>query len=547
MGLTDVLMMFCGIGLLLYGMKMLSSGLEVIAGNSLQGILKKATSNRFLAVFVGIVATIVVNSSTASTIMTVGFVDSGLLSLTQAIGIIMGANVGTTFSAQVIALLGGDGLALRDIAATFVGVGAIMYVFFKSPKVKNIGFAALGFGILFLGVATMSSAARPLRAYTGFQDFLIGFENPLLALLAGFIITAIIQSSTATTAILITLLASGVVIPFRTTAFILLGVNIGTSLTTVIASIPANRDSKRAATFHITYDIIGSLVFGSLILVFPGILIWFTEAWSEPAQQAAMFHTLYNVSTMLLLLPFIKYIANLMEKIVPDNIKPAEAMYEQKLMYIDAKALRVPTVAIVNARLEICRMGKIANENLKLALESLLENDLSKANRVIDNEKTIDFLHQNIAEKLAETTNMRLSTRDAKKVGIMYVVVSDIEQIGDHAENIAEYVLTLRENGIVFTDEAIDELQKISALTMELMVKAFDSYEKQDTTQIEDIKEHEDTIYGLTSEFAENHFRRLGEKICRPKSGVVFTDILKDLEGCADHAEKIALTTLEQS
>ena len=542
MSFTDILMMFSGIGMLLYGMKMMSSGLEVIAGDSLQVILKKATSNRFLAVLVGIGATIVINSSTASTIMTVGFVNSGLLNLTQAIGIIMGANVGTTFSTQVIAILGGDGLSLRDIAAAFIGIGAIMYVFFKNPRVKNIGFVILGFGILFLGVTTMSNAVRPLRTHTGFQEFLVGFENPVLALLAGFVVTAIIQSSTATTAILVTLLASGVFIPFQTTAFILLGVNIGTSLTTVISSIPANRDSKRAATFHIMYDIVGSIVFGTLILIFPGILNWFTTTWSESAQQAAMFHTLYNVATVLLLLPFIKYIAILMQKIVPAKADEAITTHERKLLYIDAKALRVPTLAIVNARLEICRMGKIANENLKLALEAFFENDLNKAGRVTDNEKIIDFLHQNIAEKLAETTNMRLSARDAKKVGDMYVVVSDIEQIGDHAENIAEYVLALGENGVRFTDEAIEELREISSLTMEIMDKAFHTYEKQDKTQIPQIKELENMIDSFASEFAKNHFRRLKDKVCKPKSGVVFTDIINDLESCADSAEKIALS-----
>jgi len=543
MNFTDALIMLSGIGLLLYGMKMMSSGLETMAGDGVQRVLKRATSNRFMAVLFGIVATIVVNSSTASTIMTVGFVNSGLLNLTQSIGIIMGANVGTTFSAQVIAILGGDGLSLRDIAAAFIGVGAIMYVFFKNHRVKNIGFVILGFGILFLGVTTMSNAVRPLREHQGFQDFLVGFESPVLALLAGFIITAIIQSSTATTTILVTLLASGVLIPFQTSAFILLGVNIGTSLTTVISSIPANRESKRAAIFHIMYDIIGSIVFGTLILVFPGILNWFTNTWSEPAQQAAMFHTLYNVSTVLLLLPFIKHIAALMQKIVPVVTKKTGTVHEKKLMFLlGNKAKMSSSLLVMNARLEICRMWNIANENLNFAMESFFEKDTDKANAVIENEQIIDFLHQSITSQLADITNMPLSIRDTKIIGDMFVAVSDIEQIGDHAENIAEYTLAVIEKNRNFSDIAIEELQTLGKLTVELNNKSLKVYQKQDKSQVPQIIELEDKVDELSATFAKNHFKRLKAKSCKPKSGVIFMDIVNDLEKSADNAENIVLS-----
>ena len=540
MSFTDALLMFSGIGLLLYGMKMMSGGLEAVAGDSLQIILKKATSNRFLAVLVGIVATIVINSSTASTIIAVGFVNSGFLNLTQAIGIIMGANVGTTFSAQVIALLGGDGLSLRDISAAFIGLGAVMYVFFKNPKVKNIGFVVLGFGILFLGVTTMSNAVRPLRDHQGFQDFLVGFENPVLALLAGFVVTAIIQSSTATTAILVTLLASGVFIPFQTSAFILLGVNIGTSLTTVISSIPANRESKRAAIFHIMYDIIGSIIFGTLILVFPGILTWFTTTWSHPAQQAAMFHTLYNVSTVILLLPFIKYIAALMQKIVPAAAEKTSVTHEKKLMYLFGNKTKMSSsLLVMNAHSEICRMWKIASENLNLALESFFEKDADKANAVFENEKTIDFLHQSITPQLASITNMHLSTRDAKKIGDMFVAVSDIEQIGDHAENIAEYTLAVIDNNRKFSDDAINELKELSKLTTELINNSLTAYEKQNKSKIPQINELEYSVSELSATSARNHFRRLKAKNCKPKSGIIFMDIVNDLKKSAGNALSI--------
>ena len=546
MTISHALLMLGGGGMLLYGIKMMSGGLETIAGNSLKRILEKATSNRFLAILVGILVTIALNSSTGTTVMTVGFVHSGLLNLTQAIGVIIGANVGTTFSAQLIAF-GMTNISLASVAVVFIFIGSTMHIFFKNTRVKNIGYVILGFGIAFFGIATMSDAMRPLRDDAGFQAFLVGFENPALALLAGFAVTALIQSSTATTAILVTLLATGLYIPFQTAAFILLGVNIGTSLTAVISSIPANRDSKRAALFHISYDIVGSIVFGTLILIFPGILNWFTTTWSEPAQQAAMFHTLYNVSTMFVLLPFIKYITALMLKIVPATAENGGLKFEKKFMFLDEHISKSPTIAVMSAHSEICRMGKIAYENLSMAMEAFYEKNMDKAKTVIENEEVVDFLHQNITSKLVEITNMPLSPSDAKKIGDMFVIVSDIEQIGDRAENIAEYTMAISDSNMMFSDIAIEELKELSDATMILMNKALDIYEKNDKSQVPHVKKLEDKIDKLTMKFARNHFRRLKAKTCKAKSGVVFMDVVNDLEKSADNAEKIALFVLPES
>ena len=555
MTIAHALMMLGGLGMLLYGMKMMSGGLETFAGDKLQVVLRKATSNRVMAVFVGILATIAINSSTATTIMTVGFVNSGLLNLTQSIGIIMGANVGTTFSAQLIAF-GMTNISLTSIAALFIFIGAAMYVFFTNKEVKNIGFIVLGFGIMFFGVAFMSDAMRPLRADPAFREFLVSFQNPLLALLAGFIVTAIVQSSTATTAMLIALLATtcycftgndfmcthclGIpAIPFQTTAFILLGVNIGTSLTTVIASIPASRESKRAALFHIQYDIIGSAVFGALILIFPAILTFFTTTWSAPPQQAAMFHTLYNVATMLLLLPFIKHIATLMNKIVPVVEQKTDIMYENKLIYLDNQTKTTPTLAVINAHLEICRTWKIANENLNLAMEAFFERNAETAKKVIEYEKTVDYLHHNITTALVDIIDMKLSPDEAKKIGDMFVILSEVEQIGDRAESIAGYALSVIENNTAFTDEAIDELKTVNKVATELMSMALGTYEKQDKSQFPAIKALEDKIDEQMPKFAENHFIRLKDKNCKPRSGIIFMDILSDLKNSAGCAEKI--------
>ena len=524
-----------GLGLLLFGIKMVSTGLELVAGDQLQIVLKKATSNRFLAAIVGVIATIIINSSTAVSVITVGFVNAGLMNLTQAIGVLLGINVGTTFSAQLIAF------RIDAYAPIFMFIGVVMYLFFKKRNIRNIGYAVLGFGILFYSISMMSDALRVFRTHPVFLDMITAIANPFLALLAGFVFTVIVQSSSATMGLLVTMHLSGVPIPMSTSAFIVLGANIGTSITAVIASIPASRDSKRTALFHITYDIIGSIVFGSLILLVPGILLWFQTTWAEPARQVAMFHTLYNVATLLLLISFVPLLAKLMQIIIPVRPDETTEVYERKLMYLDIKAPQTPTLAVVNAQLEVCRMGKIASENLALALAAFFDKDEKKAKKALENEKTVDFLNHNITSKLVEISNMRLSVSDAEKIGGMFGIVSDIERIGDHAVNIAEYAVMIQEQGLKFSETAIEELKTLSEAAAKIAVQALAIYESQDASQMQQVKALEDHVDTLSKTFAENHIKRLKTEKCEPKSGVIFTDMINDLERIGDHAENIAL------
>ena len=537
--------------MLLLGMKMMSTGLEVIAGDRLQTILKKATSNRFLAVFVGIIATIAINSSTAVTIITVGFVNSGLMNLTQSIGIIMGANVGTTLSAQLIAF------RIDTVAPLFIFVGIIMYLFFKKRSIKNLGYVILGFGILFFSISVMGSPLRELGRNPEFNAMLTNFQDPLPALLVGLIFTAIVQSSSATTGLLVAMQIHfsyisqqyGVPNPlsFETSAFIILGTNIGGCITTLLASIPANRDSKRAAIFHGMYSIIGSIVFGLLILVFPSILDWFTHTWEAPARQVAMFHSLFNVATMLLLLPFVTGIVVLMRWIVPvkDSEKASEE-FERKLMYLDTAAVtQAPAIAVVNAaQLEISRMGKIASHNLALSLEAFFEKDEAKINKTFEIEKTIDFLNHRIASKLVEINNMALSISDGEKVGRMFKVLTDIERVGDHAENIAEYAQAVKDGNLKLSEIALEELKLLGDLTTKQVVRAVKAYENQDNKGLSQIKWFEKEIDKLSIEFVENHMERLKDEKCNPQNGVIFTDMITDLERTADHARNIAFSVL---
>jgi len=338
---------------------------------------------------------------------------------------------------------------------------------------------------------------------------------------------------------------SGVPISFETSAFIVLGTNIGTSITTVIASIPTNRDSKRAALFHITYDIIGSLVFGTLIYFLPCILTWFAATWAEKARQVAMFHTLYNVATMILLFPFVKWIAVLMQKVVPLKKDEVDKTYEKKLLYLDSETAQMPAMAAVNAaHSEVCRMGKIAKENLTLSLESFFERNANKADRTLEIEKTINFLNHQIASKLVEINNMALSEVDAEKVGKMFKILSDMERIGDHAENIAEYAIIVTERDLKFSDAAIEELQLLGDLVTQQIARAINMYEKPDESVLPQIKSFEKEVDKISKVFTENHISRLKIGNCDPKGGVIFTDMIIDLERSADHARNIALSAI---
>jgi phosphate:Na+ symporter len=368
------------------------------------------------------------------------------------------------------------------------------------------------------------------------------FQNPVLALLAGFVFTAIIQSSSATMGLLVTMHLSGVPIPFETSTYIILGTNIGTCITSVIASIPASRDSKRAAIFHVIYDIIGCFVFGPLIYMFPSILRTFQAVWAESARQVAMFHTIYNVATLLLPLPFVKWIALLMQKIVPLREEEIDETYDRKLVYLDSQTVLTPTLAVVNAHLEICRMGDIAYGNLVLALESFFQKSEEKANKVLENEKIADYLNHHIAYKLIEINNMPLSTHDAERVGEMFMVLTDIERIGDHAENIAEYALIYKESNLKFSDTAIEELWALGNVVMIITEEAIDTYEREDRSQLVRVDYLEKYIDQLSLEYVENHVDRLKRESCEPQSGVVFTDMIVDLERVADHANNIAFS-----
>jgi phosphate:Na+ symporter len=537
MGMGEIFLVLGGLGLFLYGMKMMSGALERVAGDRLQNILRKATSNRFLGISVGILTTIVINSSTATTIMTVSFVNSGMMNLTQAIGIIMGANVGTTFSAQLIAF------RIDTFAPFFIFAGAFMYLFFKKTNIKNTGFIILGFGVLFFGVSVMGGPFKDLAQQPGFNAILTAFSNPFMALMAGFVFTAIIQSSSATIGLLVTLHLNGVPIPFETSAFIILGTNIGTSITTVVASIPANRESKRAALFHIIYDIIGSTVFGTLIFIFPGILGWFMATWSESARQVAMFHTLYNIATMFLLLPFVKYIARMMEKIVPLVTDTPEATYERKFLFLNTPMIKSSTASIINAgnaRLEINRMAKIAGEAYRVSTEAFFENDAEKSKKVRDCVKTVAYLKRKIKAKLIEANSKAMTSQDDERIQKMLTVLPEIGKLAECADKIIRIKNRMHENSIVFSETEIREMKTLTDACVNVAAEALSAYENNDSTKLSTIKSQRKIIKSIKTACVENHMERFRNENLKPESLAVFSDMIKRLEKGAEHTKEIA-------
>ena len=527
------LFLICGgLGLFLFGIRIMSDGLKKLAGDRMRAILEKATSNRFMGVFVGALVTAIIQSSTATTVMVVGFVNASLLTLTQAIGVIMGANIGTTLTAQLVAF------KIDPYAPLFIFIGMVLYLFFKKKKTVNIGYIILGIGILFFGISVMGAPLKELSKTDGFSTMLTYFSNPFLALLTGTILTGIIQSSTAVTSIIVTLYLSGIDLDFQTAAFIVLGCNIGTSFTANIAAIPANRESKRAALFHIMFDVIGCTIFGTLLLVFPQILDWFKSTWDTGERQIAMFHTLYNVSNAIILVWFINQLTWLVKFIIPQ--RESEEANKQSLLYLNPNIMELPAVAVTQAYRELCRMGEMANETLITALDAFHNKSAEKAKQVMEKEATIDFLCDQISQWLIKIRGLSLMEPEIEKINMMMLSASNFERIGDHAENIAEYAMQYQQNEFALSPAAIDELKVLGDATINVMSIVMDSFINKESIDFALVEKLEQKVDNYAKEFIESHIQRLQNEICSPRGGVIFVDMIHDLERCADHAINIA-------
>ena len=530
-----IFMIAGGLGMFLFGMKILSDGLESIAGNKMRSILERATSNRFVGVTVGALLTIVIQSSTAATVMIVGFVNAGLMNLTQAISLIMGSKIGTTLTAHIIAL------RIDTFAPIFILIGFLLYMFSKKEKAKNSGYILLSVGILFFGLSIMGGPLREFSQNPSVQSLLTTFHNPILALLVGFIFTAIVQSSTATTGILVAMYLHGVQLPFTTAVFIVLGINIGTTVTALLASLAARRESKRAALAYFIFITIGCIVFGSLIMLFPGILRWFQNTWQDGARQIAMFHTFFNVASTLLILPFVKQLSKLMYVILPKQVdekeSPVDSDREDEVV--------LPEVVFSKTMSDMIKMSKITLENLQLAVEAFYDADHDKAAEVMATESKINRLGRKITSRLSQIRTME-SPEEAEKLKAMLYAVTDVERIGDLAENIAEYASQKGNRRKDMHGGARDQLHILSDKVLKMVEMALSLFENHDIAVIEKINELEVEVDNLAKECIDQYIERQEYKVRDPRGGIILANIVGDLERCADHAVNIANGRLKE-
>ena len=526
----NVFLIFGGLGLFLFGMKLLINGLEEFAGNRMRSIVEKTTSNRFFGVIVGAAVTVIIQSSTATSLIAVGFINAGMMSLAQAISLIIGAHIGTTLTAHIFTF------GIDTAAPLLIFFGLVMYLFMRRKGIKNVGYLVLSIGILFFGLNIMGEPLRSLAETERFQSMLLAFENPILAVLTGFVFTAIIQSSTAATGILITLYLRGVDLNFTTAAYLVLGISIGTTVTALIASLAGRRESKRLALANLIYITIGSVIFGILIFVFPGILRWFQNTWYDNARQIAMLYTFFKVLLTIMFLPFVGHLAKLMYIIMP---KRGTSSDSKELQHITRGKSLTATDAINQSFDELRRMGSLVLENFKLSLEALYNGDNSKAKTVFEMEASINYLNRQIASVLTGARNVE-SAEDLKKINSLMYIAADLERIGDHAENIAEFNIRNSKNELRLSPQAMEELQTLSSAVVDIIDSTMQLFDTVSDDLLRRIEELEAVIDQMSQQYVENHITRSKNEDIDPRGSVVFVNMLTNLERCGDHAYNIA-------
>ena len=527
-------MLLGGIGLFLFGMTIMSSGLKNAAGEQMRVILEHATKNRVIAVLVGIAVTMLIQSSSATDMMVIGFVNSGLMTLNQAIGVIMGANIGTTITAQITAF------NLSTYAPVILFVGAVTYLFVKKNLIKHLGEIVLGFGMLFEGIAIMKEAIIPLSESQGFVHFLSTLSNPFLAVLFGVAFTAIVQSSSSSTVIFQAFAVQGL-LSYDVAVYLVIGAAIGSVTPNLLASLTTNRNGKRTAVLNLLFNLIRAAILLVLITIFPQI----TQAIQslsphDVGRQIANTHTIFAIAAVLIELPFTQQIVRLSQKIIPVRPTEAKQSADRRLVYMLSRHDIMPAVAISQARKEIARMGQISRDNLALAIDCFFELDDDKAIEVEETEDTVNFLENAITEALIRMHSMDLSDKDMQRISMMIRVVSDIERLSDHAENIVEYEAQVKHEHAVLSPQALKELREIAMLSLKSVDISLDIFAPERFELIDQAELIETRVDDLEKLRVANHIKRLMAAECDPLGGVVFTDMASDLERCSDHAINIA-------
>jgi phosphate:Na+ symporter len=528
-----------GLGLFLYGMTVMSEGLEKSAGNKLEKIIEKMSGNIIVGVFVGAIVTMIIQSSSATTVMVVGFVNAGIMNLSQSIGIIMGANIGTTITAQLVSI------KLTALAPIAIAIGVAIKLFAKKGKRVVLGEIILGFGILFLGMDIMKEAMSPLKTYSGFTDMIVNIGSGTVmgtieGFFVGFLVTAIVQSSSATTGILVALAGTGV-LPIEAAFPILLGTNVGTCVTALLSSLSANRTAKRAAMMHFLFNVIGTVIF---IIFFSHITVTIVKSMSDDAaRQLANAHTLFNLANTLLLLPFAGFIVKIVQVIIPitDDERQEELL---GVKYLDERILETPSIALGQVMKEVLHMGNLATISYESAVDALQTGNPKSAEKTFKIEKSINSLERDISDYLVKLSNSSIGDFDREIIDGLFSTINDIERIGDHADNLAELAHFKIENNIVFSEKAVVELEQMVNVVHDSISKSLESMRGSDRKLARDVIEIEGVVDEMEKHLRKTHIRRLNEGRCETNSGIIFLDIISNMERISDHAKNIAEAVL---
>lgn len=533
MNITTIFLLFGGLGLFLFGMELMSDGLEKAAGVRMRGILEFFTKNRFIGMLVGILFTAVVQSSSATTVMVVSFVNSGLMNLFQASGVILGANIGTTVTGQLIAF------NLSDIAPLFVMIGVVMYLFCKKTNIKRVGAVILGFGILFMGLSTMGDAMTSLKNSPQVMELLQSLTNPLMAILVGFVITSILQSSSATVGIIILMAGQGL-LSFAICPFLILGCNMGSCMSALLASLGGKKDAKRAAWIHFLFNIIGSLFIFIILMIAAGPItnVIMKFSGNNPSRAVANAHTIIKITEVILLFPFMNWVVEATYKIIKGKDPSPEDEFE--LLYIGEGKMMTPSTATINAIQEIERMGQLAYENLELGMKTLCDPNEEATNVIYKKERYINFLNHKITDYLVKASEMEMPIADSQMVGALFHVVNDIERIGDHAENMADSAKTIMAGEAQLSDKAKQQLKDMTEMVLKILDYSLDMFTHNNQEHMQEILDLEDAIDDKEKKLQKSHVKRLTKNRCTPEGGMIFSDTVSGLERVADHATNIA-------
>ena len=527
-----------GLGLFLFGMKLMGDGLEMAAGSKLRGMIERLTKNKYMGALVGLVVTAVIQSSSATTVMVVGFVNAGLMNLAQAVGVIMGANIGTTVTGVMIAI------NLTAIAPIAVLIGVVMISFIKRNSVKHIGQIIAGFGILFMGMKMMSTAMEPLSESEVFTSLMTSFSNPLLGVLVGLVFTAIIQSSSASVGVLQALGAAGA-ITLPSAIYVIYGQNIGTCVTALISSVGTSKTARRTAVVHLMFNVFGAILFIVISMLFPFAELVQRIAPGSVMAQISIVHVIFNIVCTAIMLPLSSLLVKVACKVIPgsDPVKSSNS-----LAYLDARILSTPPVAVAQLFKEVDRMGQLAKETLGMAMDALITQDNTKVDQIYENENTINFLNRGIAEYLVKINGLDLEDYDRQALGSMYHVISDMERIGDHSENLCELAQTLKKSKQKFSPWAVEQATEMRNRVEAMLEEALQMFASRETQpqMAADINRREEIIDDATQELKDLHIERLNQGKCSVVAGTVFMDMLTNLERIADHCTNIAYSMTNQ-